>query len=53
MKTIRQFFADVWLCISDPMTFAHRLRVHANRSAGAKRGWVKRKARPEVPHDIQ
>jgi hypothetical protein len=30
-----------------------RRQIHANRSAGAKKGWAKRKAKPEVPHDVQ
>ena len=56
MKTVRKFFSDVWLCLSNPAEFAHTLRVRANRSAGAKRGWQKRKARQlslPMPEDIQ
>lgn len=55
MKTIRKFLADCWLCLVDPAAFAHRLRVHANRSAGAKKGWAKRKARqlPLLKDDTQ
>jgi hypothetical protein len=30
-----------------------RRQIHANRSEGAKRGWAKRKAKIDVPHDIQ
>lgn len=32
---------------------ARQRAITANRSAGAKMGWAKRKAKPEVPHDIQ
>ena len=43
-----QALADLF----DPERVTRR-RIHENRSAGAKRGWEKRKAKPEVPHDIQ
>jgi hypothetical protein len=32
---------------------AHQREVREHRSAGAKKGWAKRKARVDVPHDIQ
>jgi hypothetical protein len=31
----------------------HQREVREHRSAGAKKGWAKRKAKPEVPHDVQ
>jgi hypothetical protein len=46
----------VWLnALAELLDPERRLRreTHERRSAGAKKGWAKRKAKPEVPHDVQ